>query len=67
MADPFANLASPMTSGSSTLKAKVLHNYTAQATNQMNLIAGQEISILTQGGSGGWTQGLDSSGMFSNI
>lgn len=63
MADPFANLASPVASGSScSFKARVLFNYTSQASNQINLIAGQEITILTKGEAGGWTQGVNSGG-----
>jgi hypothetical protein len=40
-------------------KAKVLFDFTAQAENQLNLKAGQVISIVNHGGKGAWSKGAD--------
>ena len=58
--DPFAGLtATP----SATLRARVLYNYAPQAANQLSIVAGQELTILLNGGPGGWSKGQDHLGM----
>jgi hypothetical protein len=40
-------------------KAKVLYDFKPQAENQISLKTGQVISIVHDGGKGGWSKGIE--------
>ena len=58
--DPFANLE--VGDSSSGKKGKALYTYAAQGANQLSLTAGEDIMVLTNGGTGGWSKGQNSMG-----
>lgn len=61
--DPFAGLSV----GSGSTKAKALYPYAAQAANQISFAAGEIITIITNGGAGGWSKGQNAAGKQLNL
>lgn len=46
----------------SNKRGKVLYDFQSQADNQINLKAGQILTIVSQGAKGGWSKAIDATG-----
>ena len=61
--DPFASLSNAiLTPENKKIQAKVKFDFTAQASNQINLKAGWVVEITVEGPPGGWTKARDPTG-----
>lgn len=52
---------------SSNKRGKVLYDFTSQADNQINLKAGQILTIVSLGAKGGWSKAIDANGKISLV
>lgn len=77
--DPFADLLGLGTTSTSSSSSNIqgglgggqgqygigLYDYTAQALNQVTIRKGERIKIVKAGPAGGWSEGTNTSGLFT--